>query len=988
MRRQEPLLKGFVVSRAPARAVQNVRLESSEDIVVLPGRLVVFLRRRGGHRSPAVLIIESRSPRLECDGNGRVKPAKLHALAERFFCSTRAHAPLTGLATVRRGAELPLTITVDQRGQASVAAGGSTTVELDDLSEASVSFTWSAGARHPGPMTVTIWPGIRDRDLYRDARVTHRMALRASDLWRQMPKAIQDVSWSAATNAETALGESKWTLAASLDAAERAARDLLSFPVPREEVDGAWPLTASFFDKPSRDLNANRARELVAHGWDFDALAGSRARGREWAHQVVCHEQIREAVEGAGDLAVFAAALTAREWLINSRADPPPAGLARTLTLIDSWIARNISASPTRFPYRPPRANHEHRRRLAALIHAAPWVAFRLGSNPDYLKPRLTVDQMIEAATVARPGFEIVSAQRATGGHSLVPRSGIGAAQAVLVVDDVPIATIGALIEAASLIVGSPGDAFERLAEMPVEMRQRFEAATQFAARLYDAPITALRVVVDPVVGQAVAINTDPSTGMRVTIGTEQGFELAPCTTTHSESWRYASPMFPFNDEIIVASVGDEQVRLEVPERPGIDLDSAASNVTIALPMFRGRTRELAAINHAAIDAAPHARKPVVIFGNRRAGKTTLAHRALRAAADKGTICARLTIDVVDGVGADGTTGADLSARLASKLTRALRRELKKQDVELPDLGSEIDDFVDLLVELDEAWDPAVPPLGLLLDELDSLFYDREDGPVYALAARLGNIGLRNIALLGTVQRHGHEANVLKEWHAVSCPATLTWKDAVEYFCGFLVEESKNPTVVVPYRPVVPPGLLNSQVVARLGLRPYFWGQLFTRLESEASVSGQSLMDEDPIRRAIDEIVENDTMLALFDQRETGLPVREARRQDVFSDIELALLAEFACATADHVDLHRVKKVLGVDAERAIGGLTEREMLTRQGTNLVLAPPIFLERLRARQTMFAPLLRGSATPLADAPRPERDGPDAGDQTCAMTSAQA
>ena len=453
------------------------------------------------------------------------------------------------------------------------------------------------------------------------------------------------------------------------------------------------------------------------------------------------------------------------------------------------------------------------------------------------------------------------------------------------------------------------------------------------------------------------ALNLSTSHSIEVSIGQDANYFLQPFFPERDRNTGFATATVFVSPGTVLRVAGCDdfpvQDGLGTPP-PDLETDSAAAG--IATRYFIGRENEIANLRKYLLPRNRDARRPAVIHGNRRAGKTTLARHVLATAFANREISANVSLDVIEGANASGTAAEGYPPRLAGALYRSINKGLSRAGIREVVLPTDIEDPVDFLVEVDDLWPERRAPLGLLLDELDSFFYHGRNTPLYGLATRLGNLQLRNIALLGTVQRHGHEANVLKEWGAVRCFATLPWGDALRYFSG--VGEGPGSVVRPAYKPIVSPSDVSRSIVSYLGYRPYFWGQLYSKLEGVSFVSGKAIMSQEDIGPATEDMLLNDTLLALFSQRSDGLSHTEARRQDVFTDDELAVLSLFCDAPEDEVADARISKVFGADRS-AVSSLIEREMLSSKGDRWILTSRIFGEYIRAHEMDFQSIRRST-----------------------------
>lgn len=430
-------------------------------------------------------------------------------------------------------------------------------------------------------------------------------------------------------------------------------------------------------------------------------------------------------------------------------------------------------------------------------------------------------------------------------------------------------------------------------------------------------------------------VNLSPRHGLDVRVAGD-ALRLPPFAVEQSGAAGYCVGPRPVPAESTV-DVGDRVVRLDVPLVPLAE----GTNVTLpALPadLFRGRGEQLARLRRAVGGSGPRAGS--LIFGTRRAGKSTLAYQAAQDPRLRG----HLWIDL---------SNTPSSVRDFAGWNRAVCRMLARQTRRRLGLTAEpADDLVEALADLDDALDGGAP-VAVVLDELDVLLLPEQGSDGRRTAERLGSAHWHNLVLIGTVQRFHRSVHEFKTWQSIECPADLAWADGVTYFLGPLADRSAGPRVEWLRRAGVTPQQFGAEIVPRIGLRPYFWARLRDTLEGHVydDRSGSRLIDTDTLRRCLRVLVVEDPHLNAVLDDGAELDLAERRRRDLFGVDERRILARFAAMPATGQQL-RVAEAVHAGGEEALGELIDREYLryTRDGTQVVVAAPIYHEFLRARVT--------------------------------------
>jgi hypothetical protein len=311
-----------------------------------------------------------------------------------------------------------------------------------------------------------------------------------------------------------------------------------------------------------------------------------------------------------------------------------------------------------------------------------------------------------------------------------------------------------------------------------------------------------------------VAVNTSPIDGLHLTVEATPA-TLGPLAIAESGAVDYclvqplmnAHARIRSDDDELSATVAIRESLEPPPSSPtGVDLDAS---------VFRGRDEQLARLSNL-LALQGQTRPGALIWGPRRAGKTTLAYRAAKIAEEQNLSSGSVYIDV----------GALLDPThldtYPESLWRVVRYKVGRVHSGLETTVAATADVVELLVVLDDAL-AGHGPLVIVLDELDTLIVQDSESAPHRLAQRLGSLMLRNVQLIATVQRFHRDAVQFKGWPAIECPADLAWGDAVTYFFPRLFSRAQRTSVEAIRGLTVTPAVFRDIILPRIGLRPYFW---------------------------------------------------------------------------------------------------------------------------------------------------------------------
>lgn len=401
---------------------------------------------------------------------------------------------------------------------------------------------------------------------------------------------------------------------------------------------------------------------------------------------------------------------------------------------------------------------------------------------------------------------------------------------------------------------------------------------------------------------------------LTVAVG-EDTITLDPSSKEDPTNTRWVSQPIQLTGPSFSFRVGNRMpVSLRVPDAVPI-LPFTETLIREQTPLFMGRETEIERIfDQAQPDSTM--RIPILIWGNRRAGKTTMAWQAMDRAETQGLLHAKVFFDVYKVV------GEKKDKHVQRELTKKINSELKDlSDIQLPEPS---DDFLEYLDELDDAL--AGRTIGIILDEFDTLFWRDSDSPIFKLVRRMSGISFKNIVLIGTTQRFSAKEAVLKDWIMIQCPSSLTWKDAIGFFSGNLTESEKE---LVLNRLTVLPDQLVEDVAGRIGYRPYLWSKTYSRLSRNLKVSrdkgkGTVFPTTQTIEEMIRKAVDSEPIFLLPFMSTKNIPTKDILREDRFSLEEKQLLA--AIVENDEMTIHR-KDVPGHGGYTALSELIEREVV-------------------------------------------------------------
>ncbi len=829
--------------------------------------------------------------------------AEGHLLGEGEWCTIVSGVVLS-LASHRPTA-YPLSESVEQRSIEFHSAADALLINFGTLQS---------------PLHVVLYPGIGTLELDTAWNRCLKAAQDAEQLWRKMPAPSQVLINRFVT---TTLDCTRWDVAASRARARQIFEDLL----PWSDKPVSQQFGTKFFSRAKGD-RCKTLRDANWHWATFDKLGDPRAA--QWRASIVCSDAVYKHRIGrpapvenvAHGLTMYALALleNGQTWSSAAR--------RHMIYLVRNWVSLPPAPHSLSLP-----VSAEQSRGLAEVLRLAPWVAFLFETQLPGFRLSLTARQAMLASALAG------ATARMTEGGALIDDDRRVANWIDWVdADDItipPESRNGAL-RACAVAGRDWGDFDQRLRVLPAEVRDSVVAALAPWRSMQFASADDVRLRIDPAQGFGTMANLAVNSMLSFSLGEQESLVLGPFRAVDPQDLSGLLDLpIPAQDALSLR-IGDKVTRLRIPVTAEIERGFDTLTAQVDKRLFQGRMGELERIRDVMTRRGIHT--PIVIFGNRRAGKTSLAVHALRAGVDDGVLATFVELDVIDGVGAHGSGAGAYPSKLARRLKTLVTRSAAQVNIPL-DLPE--DDPIELLDELNSQWPLDSPPMGILLDELDSLFYSEPGSTLYTVCERLGNLRHENLVLIATVQRNSGSYIALKEWLPLPCGAKLSTEDAVAYFTDVL----SDGMVGVPGRPCIGFSALTNVVLARLGLHPYFWGRLYHQLEFESSATRHVIHAHTAVSAAVDEILANDMFFGSLMAGEDGLSFAEARRKDVFTSEELRLLAEFSVRPAHDptVNIAIVERL--AFGKEALSSLQEREMAVVHGDTVRLTPPLLQEWL-------------------------------------------
>lgn len=293
------------------------------------------------------------------------------------------------------------------------------------------------------------------------------------------------------------------------------------------------------------------------------------------------------------------------------------------------------------------------------------------------------------------------------------------------------------------------------------------------------------------------------------------------------------------------------------------------SNGEISPEMFVGRGDILSQITDLVAGDHGLEPQPVLLRGNRRVGKSTLARVAIRNGMDQGRLLGTdakkvLFVDISSKI--IGEAGIkEASKDLAKSIARWCESnipELKGMDAHREQEKNYFTSLVHVFDWVDDYLDTRTTvPLGMVLDEFDGLM--RLVGTAdFDSVISLGKRRWQNVSFVATTQRWSY-GYAPKEWAVFRVPGILTFDDLLQYFAPY--SSGAATDLSMPLDPlgriVLTPAALVELWRATDG-RPYLWAQVHKFL---ARRRGQSRIADVPeVVQAIDAVAADDAFLAEF----------------------------------------------------------------------------------------------------------------------------
>jgi hypothetical protein len=669
----------------------------------------------------------------------------------------------------------------------------------------------------------------------------------------------------------------------------------------------------------------------------------------------------------AEPLDVFTDALTSFiRAQVTEHARTRARGVSRILNLVAEWLAgAQLRPHQARMSIDARALDGYRLALLREILRRAPWLAWYVTNRTGPRRTVIRLDHVgfLEVLGLARPRTRYVPGMNSAASNPGNWRSITGQLDLSDLLERFEFDTrVAECLAEEPRLLDDLARACEVMYHLPWQTRRAVQSLSELGplARQLDdlvargadqrmADLDDIAVVVDAPGGLAprvCLVNADGIRRSQVELSEESRFSLAEYAVAIPDAASYMTAPYVLSQGTrrIGLRDGERERTVAITPRSGLDSGSGSDSEWVDATLFRGRHEQLRQIL-GTMHPASALRVPVAVFGPRGAGKTTLAVHACRQGVRRGWLSGFVKVDLfVDPEDLEGEAYLD-------SLTKVLV-DKAINDLSL-DLAGSPGDPAGVLDAIDKAAEGA--PVGIILDEFDRLLSHGQDSPLQRLAVRLGGKRWRNLTVIATIQRFYRNASELETWQLIGCPADLTWRDGITYFAPPLLAVDEGARVVGELRgPLVLPVAFRDFVHRRLGLRPYFWGRLRRRLESELLMTGgYAVADPTVIDLVIDDFIDGNQYLDQPLQESDGVSLSEARRRDLFTEAEKLVLACFA--TSDRKRLE-VSEAVRAGGPRGVQELQERAYATVRDGQLELAVPLFGEYLRAHALDFEEFL--------------------------------
>jgi hypothetical protein len=317
----------------------------------------------------------------------------------------------------------------------------------------------------------------------------------------------------------------------------------------------------------------------------------------------------------------------------------------------------------------------------------------------------------------------------------------------------------------------------------------------------------------------------------------------------------------------------------------------------------------------------------IVIFGPRRAGKTTLGARIASDAVTSRDVAFSFEVDLGSDFDLTNPTA------LLPSLSRFVIGQALKQGIELSPHAAK-DDFTSALIEIDEILSHQGRKALAFLDEFDVLCNRFSAPEMRETVRRLAARNWESLKIVCTVQRFSVEEMEFKQAHMIECSPDLSWADMLRYFARVGVERN---SVRLLDEPIVTPDEIAEMLRPSIGLRPYWWAQIKTQLDVETRTSStlSRFASSELIAECIENLSEDSFLLQLQREGDESSSLNN-RLQDLYSREEKLVLVHMARNNGTMV----AKDAQGhVNALRELQG---RYLVARSKDNWVAIDPVMM----------------------------------------------
>jgi len=384
----------------------------------------------------------------------------------------------------------------------------------------------------------------------------------------------------------------------------------------------------------------------------------------------------------------------------------------------------------------------------------------------------------------------------------------------------------------------------------------------------------------------------------------------------------------------IEIAVGDTSEIIDLPRRHRWSIETGMLTQYYT-PTMLGREEELELI--AQIFRLTESERPgIVVYGNRRVGKTTLAWHALKMAESNGWI--HKSAPLLDVFHSAVSQGGQDDESWSQNLAKSIHQRIEDTSgIPIPRSTNPLD----VLLGADKILSEQGIRIGLLLDEFDSIFERKPGSPLARFVDQLGSSSWKALSIIVTIQNFSFRRTSFKTWPAIRVKADFSLEDAMNYF---LPIHKDDPQTTVIDRVALLPRQVKIYVADQFALRPWFWAMLSQNLQAKASsVDGYAIAEDEVILPAIREVIRGDTFLPILYEDDGGYSDWERQAKGLLTKEERSVFACFAASGKWALSRLKLERHFPVDrGYDPIESLIEQEYLRLNNMQQVeFSAPVF-----------------------------------------------